>query len=437
MTKSNLHSRLVALDVLVDIFKNKRPLDTSFDYHCSKLNKQDSSFAFALINFVLRHLVIIDTLIDSYMDKPYKVTSSERQILRIGLAQLLFMESVEEFACIHTSVELAKQRAKSTAATVNAILRRAQKEAFDFVDEHYELIYEVPTWISDILKKDYPQKAYSLKTAMLSQGDIYLRLRNKNAQEFLKKNATMVKYLPGCWKLKENTKVNDIPGLDNFSVYVQDVASQLVSFILAAKVEEDGNLNSKINLLDLCAAPGGKTMHLGDLLPFANITACDNNPKRLETLQDNISKAFKDDLNRFNIVLNDATKPSFDKQSFDYILLDAPCSGLGISRKHIDVLHLRTQQELAEITKLQQQILPKAFDLLKPGGVMMYSTCSLLKDEGERQIDKFIEQNQQAEVINIENYFNEVGKITHQGYLRTFPTEKIDGFFMALIKKTK
>lgn len=433
--KEVLQARLVALDVLLDIFKQKQPLDTSFESRVKDLSAQDKKFAFALLNFVLRHTVAIDAVINEYMEKPFKANSIERQILRIGLAQLFFMDSVEEFACIHTSVDLAKIRAKSSSGVINAVLRTSQDKAFDFLEENDNLMYQVPAWLDGKLSKDYPQKAASIKSSMLKQGSIYVRLRAKPAQEFIKKNARMVKELPGAWELKEGVDVNSIPKLEEFSVYVQDIASQLVGYTLASKIEKDGKVEDKLNVLDICAAPGGKTIQLLDMLPYANITACDNNPKRLETLKDNLSKACPDEKDRVNVVLNDATKPSFEKESFDYILLDAPCSGLGISRKHIDVIHLRTPEEVEEVVKLQKQILPEAFNLLKDGGVLMYSTCSLLKDEGEKQLEVFLENNKNAEIVNIEDVYYEFGNVDKNGYLRTYPTENIDGFFMALIAK--
>lgn len=433
--KQVLQARLVVLDVLLDIFKQKQALDTSFEARVGDLSKQDKKFAFALLNFILRHTVVIDEAIKQYMEKPFKPNSIERQILRIGIAQLLFMESVEEFACIHTSVEIAKIRAKSSAKVVNAVLRTAQEKVYDFVEKNDELLYQVPAWLDEVLTKDYPQKAASIKSAMLSQGSVYVRLRTRPAQEFLKENARMLKQMPGTWELKEGVDVNSIPKLDEFSVYVQDVASQLVGYTLVEKITQDGKVDDKLNVLDMCAAPGGKTIQLVDMLAYANITACDNNPNRLETLKSNLAIACPDEQSRINVVLNDATKPSFDKESFDYILLDAPCSGLGISRKHIDVLHLRNPEEVKSVVELQKQILPKAFELLKPGGVMMYSTCSLLKDEGEHQVNSFLEKTENAEVVNIEDVYYEFGKVDRFGFLRTFPTEGIDGFFMALIAK--
>jgi len=435
ISKQGLQGRLAAIDVLMDVFAKKTPLDISFDYHAKDLSTRDKPFCFALVNFVLRKTVAIDSVIEKYMERPYDADSVERQILRIGLAQLFFMNSVEEFACIHTSVEIAKIKSPRNANVVNGVLRNAQRTGFDFLEENSELLYEVPKWLSDILSKDYPQKAASLKSAMLEQGNVHVRLRDKAAKNFIEKNARPVKYLAGAWVLKDNVDVNHIPKLDEFSVYVQDIASQLVGHILSQKVENDGNLENKTRILDLCAAPGGKTIHLLDMLPYAEVTACDNNPKRLEILKSNLATACKNDKDRISVVLNNALKPEFKKESFDYILLDAPCSGLGISRKHSDVIHIKQADDLQEIVKLQSEILPKAFSLLKKGGTMMYSTCSLLKDEGERQIDKFLELNKNAETVNISDIFDDIGKISHQGYLRTFPTEEMDGFFMTLISK--
>lgn len=433
----SLHSRLVALDVLLDIFKDKTPLELAFNKYSreKELNSQEKSFSFALINFVLRKCIAIDAVIEKNMDKPYPLDSMERQILRVGLAQLFFMDSVEEFACIHTSVELAKVKAPNHTRVVNAVLREAQRSGFEFLEENYELMYEVPKWISEELKKDYPQKAASIKSAMIKQGNIHVRLRNRAAANFLKENARMVKYLPGAWVLKDGVSVNRIPKLDELSVYVQDIGSQLVGHILSQKIEKDGNLEKPIKILDLCAAPGGKTIHLLDLLPYAQIIACDNNQNRLKLLENNLNTACESEKDRFSVVLNDALNSEFEKESFDYILLDAPCSGLGISRKHVDVLHIKEKEELENIKKIQAEIIPKAFQLLKEGGTMMYSTCSILKDEGERQIDKFISENKKAVIENIEPIFDSVGKVSNQGTFRTFQTEEMDAFFMALINK--
>ncbi|MCP4356049.1 MAG: methyltransferase domain-containing protein [Proteobacteria bacterium] len=435
ISKQGLYGRLASIDILMDVFVKRIQLDLSFEKHSKDLTPRDKPFCFALVNFVLRKTVALDSVIEHFMEKPYEEDSVERQILRIGLAQLFFMNSVEEFACIHTSVEIAKIKAPRSAKVVNGVLRNAQRTGFDFLEENYELLNELPKWLSEILNKDYPQKSASLKSAMLVQGNVHVRLRDKAAKNFLEKNARPIKYLPGAWALKDDIDVNHIPKLDEFSVYVQDISSQLVGHILSQKVEKDGNLENKTQILDLCAAPGGKAIHLLDMLPYAKVTACDNNHKRLETLKSNLAIACEDDQDRIDIVLNDALKPEFEKESFDYILLDAPCSGLGISRKHSDVIHIKQEDDLKKIFKLQSEILPQGFSLLKKGGTMMYSTCSLLKDEGERQIDKFLDSNKDAKLVDISEIFDEVGKVSHQGYFRTFPTEEMDGFFMALIVK--
>ena len=128
INKQQLQARFTVLDVLLDIFKNKRPLDVSFERHSKELNFQDKKFSFAMLNFFLRNAIAIDAVIDEYMERPFKANSVERQILRIGLTQLFFMESVEEFACIHTSVDLAKVRVPGADKVINGVLKILEKK---------------------------------------------------------------------------------------------------------------------------------------------------------------------------------------------------------------------------------------------------------------------------------------------------------------------
>ena len=225
---------------------------------------------------------------------------------------------------------------------------------------------------------------------------------------------------PQALILDDAVKVSSLPDFEKGSCYIQDVSAQLAALLVSPK---KGEL-----ILDACCAPGGKTTHIAELCPDANIVALDNDETRLLRVKENINRLKTKNI---QIVVGDATSQDWwDQKLFDKILIDAPCTGTGVIRRHPDIKLLRKPKDVSQITKIQALILDNLWHLLKPGVDRIYATCSILPDENERQIISFLERFKDAtnEEISLSWGNGSIGK-------QQLPKKIYDGFYYAKLTK--
>ena len=225
---------------------------------------------------------------------------------------------------------------------------------------------------------------------------------------------------PQALILNDAVSVTRLPGFENGSCYVQDTSAQLAAQLISPK---KGEL-----ILDACSAPGGKATHLAELCPEANIIALDSDKQRLSKVQENLDR-FKN--HNITIQQGDARDQEWwDGKLFDKILLDAPCSSTGVIRRHPDIKLLKKPKDISQITKTQSLILENLWGLLKPGGQLLYATCSVLKDENVHQISQFLEKFEDAknEKITLPWGDGDIGK-------QQLPHKEYDGFYYAKLIK--
>jgi 16S rRNA (cytosine967-C5)-methyltransferase len=216
--------------------------------------------------------------------------------------------------------------------------------------------------------------------------------------------------------------VGQIPGFEQGLVSVQDAAAQIATQLLAPEIDE--------RVLDMCAAPGGKTCHLLESAGTIELVAVELDPIRMQKVQQNIER-----LNlHAPLIVADATDTQswWDGRPFDRILVDAPCSASGVIRRHPDIKSLRQARDLVELTEIQQQILQQAWRMLKPGGTLLYVTCSVLRMENEQQIESLLRSNADAEEVVIGPNW---GVACRYGRQLLPGTEDSDGFYYVLLKK--
>lgn len=395
MSHEGLHSRLCAVNALAAVFDGKNPFDQSLDKFAKKydLTPQDKSFAHALCAFVLRYKIPLQSLINKAANRDKDVAPTHLNILLlVGAAQIYFM-NVPDHAAVDTSVEIAaKIKCNKQKGLVNAILRRLLREG-----KPENLIPHLPKPLVKTWAKDYGvELSADLEQASLTEAKT--GITNKN----------------GKWKLHEGTEnVNLTP-----DEWVQDFASHLPVSLL-------GDVEGK-RVFDLCAAPGGKTMQLA--AKGAKVTAVDISEKRLNRLRENLERT---NLNsNVEIACADILKwkPS-DKA--DIILLDSPCSATGTIRRHPDLPYIRGADDVQSLVALQDKLLSLATSWLKPNGILVYCTCSLQKDEGERQIERFLNKKPDIKRVAIKDYPEWQ---TPQGDIRLLPTYgDMDGFFISIL----
>lgn len=414
--KAGLPARRAAYDVLSEVFILHAPLDEALETAKTfgALEGQDRAFARMLISTVLRHALLLDKIWRPCLKNPKEATEISLDILmRMGVAQLFLMEVGAHAAvdgCVTLAAQVGQVRKKGL---VNAILRNLERKRKS-VEQHWPAAEAAfPDWLYQSWNKAYGRDAAKdLFAACLQEAPLDLTLKNSAAaSEWAEKL--------GAEALDSDTlrlpykDVSSLPGYAEGHWWVQDhAAAQAVRFLA------ENNDLSGTHIADLCAAPGGKTLQL--MARDAKVTSVDKSPLRLKRLEENVARIFPG--KKGDVIAADLftwTPPAL----FDHILLDAPCSATGTIRRHPDILHLKTEEDVRRLSKLQVTLLERASAMLNPGGTLLYCTCSLQPEEGEDQVRAFLK-------------FHKDFKL--DGQKRLLPSALPggqDGFFMAKLRK--
>jgi 16S rRNA (cytosine967-C5)-methyltransferase len=430
-------ARQIALDLIATVTRRKRPLDDAIDDHptMGELSARDRAFARLLVATVLRRLGQIDSLIADCLNTPLAPRASlVHDILRIGVSQLMFLRTPAH-AAVATSVDLAHVRGfLSHKGLVNAVLRRLSVEGQTRVEQQDAARLNTPDWLWKSWSRAYGEEAArAIAGAHLKEAplDLTLRLRDEparaaQADDWCEKlQATQ---LPtGSLRRPAGGSVTSLPGYSEGAWWIQDAAASLPVRLL------DGIAGREV--VDLCAAPGGKTAQLANA--GAHVTAIDRSSRRLDRLIANLARL---DLPVSAIAADALTwRP---QQPIDAVLLDAPCTATGAIRRHPDVSHLKHPEDVARLSVVQQNLLRAAVEMLRPGGSLVYCTCSLEPEEGRDRIAALVESGAPVERRPITA--GEIGAppdwITADGDLRTLPChfaeyDGIDGFYAARLVK--
>lgn len=313
-------------------------------------------------------------------------------LLRVGLFQLQSMR-VPDHAAVSATVEAAQLiGAPHAKGLVNAVLRRflREREKLDTaMTSDREALYSHPAWMIDAIREDWPDDWEAILEANNAAPPMWLRVNRKRttpeqyvaalAEAGIAAEASTLG--PEAVLLPEARPMSQLPGYAEGEVSIQDASAQLAAPLM--------NLGPGQRVLDACAAPGGKTAHMLELAPeLKEMWAVDRDPGRLETVQAALKRLGL----AARLVRADATRTAdwWDGEPFDRILLDAPCSALGVIRRHPDIKLLRTPADLERVTALQSELLAALWPLLRPGGRLVYATCTLLRRENREQIERFM-----------------------------------------------
>ncbi len=422
--------RKLAIDGLTQILEQGVSFDEVLDKD-DGLVPRDRAFLHALIFAALRHKGEIEAVIAAFMVKPLPRKSGAAQfILLLGAVQLLFLD-VAAHAAIDVAVRLAKQdrEARHFVGLINAVLRKIATEGRPVLDRLADARLNTPDWLWSAWTKAYgPQQAAAIAKAHREEPPLDITPRSDAAGWAARLGGLA---LPtGSIRLVDYSgPIDQLPGYAEGAWWVQDAAAAMPARLF-------GDLAGK-SALDVCAAPGGKTLQL--CAAGAHVTAIDISAQRLARLRENLKRT------RFEAQVVAADVFTFDPpDGFDAVLLDAPCSATGTIRRHPDLPHVKTPDQIKELEALQRRMLDRAAQLVKPGGSLVYCTCSLEPAEGEDQIARFLAANPAFSPVlispgetGIETHF-----ITGAGYLRTLPFMPIgaamglDGFFAARLKRS-
>ncbi|MDA5192405.1 16S rRNA (cytosine(967)-C(5))-methyltransferase RsmB [Govanella unica] len=429
MTQSPLAARAVALAALQRILDNGQYLDEAF---AAALRLQpgmaarDRAFARLLVITVLRRLGEIDSRINGFLDAPEKLASDARHILRLGAAQLLYL-GTPPHAVVDTAVGLAGSDRDSfvrrAKGLVNAVLRRIADEG----PRPLPPALNLPDWLLESWSDRFgPETATAIAAAQLGEPPLDLTLKPDADREALVAELTsrqidVMTSPSGGLRLEEAGIIEDLPGFAEGLWWVQDAAAALPAQLLGVKAGE--------RVLDLCAAPGGKTAQLA--AAGAEVTALDLAPKRLKRLQENLDRLGL----TAELVAADGRKYRPEPR-FDHVLLDAPCSATGTLRRHPDVGWLKSPEDVQSLVLTQQALFAAAAHMVAPGGRLLYCVCSMEAAEGPDQVSHFLQHHKDfalepvtgAELPGLE------AALLPDGTVQTLPSQNVDGFYIARLR---
>ena len=398
-----MSARNTVLDSLIKVLEEKKPLHIVLKEALGKTEtKEDRKFISRLVRGCVERALTLDGIINRYSKvKADKQKPVIRNILREGIYQILFTDSVTDFAACNESVKLAGKRGfKSLGGFVNGYLRNLCREKESILNDieraGLSYKYSVPGPVLDEFLKSFGKEkseeafkyffsdtgvSYRINSSKSEPSYIYKKLEDtfKDTETEFKKN----RYLDNCFTLKGAGTPDGIKEFKDGTVVVQDFSSALTGYVADKCCKEKNG-----RVLDLCAAPGGKSLHLADL--GYKVTACDISEAKCSLIREAAERC---GFSGIDIRVNDASLYNEEfKEAFDMVLCDLPCSGLGIIGKKPDIKYNVTDEKIAELSKLQKDILKNAVKYVKPGGVLIYSTCTLTGRENTDNYDFLIKE---------------------------------------------
>ncbi len=423
---SGLPARAVALEALSRVLRRRLSLDDALDP--GGLDERDRAFARLLSATVLRRLGQIDSLIDGCLERPLPAKAAKvKDLLRLGVAQLVFLDTPPH-AAVTTSVEMTKAAGlPAHVKLVNAVLRRLARDGKTLAAGQDAPRLDTPDWLWDAWTAAYgAETCRAIAQAHLAEAPLDFSVKADAPGWAGRLEAEL---LPtGSLRRPAGGLVSALPGYAEGAWWVQDAAAALPARLLGPVAGQ--------RVADLCAAPGGKTAQLA--AAGAEVTALDRSPARLERLSANLTRLH---LNA-HVQLADASawEPAVP---FDAVLLDAPCSATGTLRRHPDAAWLKRPEDVARLAAAQDRLLAAASRMLRPGGMLVYCTCSLQAEEGAERIDALLAGG--APLRRVPIGAGEVGGLsellTPVGDLRSLPchlAEKggMDAFYAARLQKS-
>jgi 16S rRNA (cytosine967-C5)-methyltransferase len=397
---------------------------------------RDRSFARFLAFGVLRWLPALDWLAAQLLRRPLKRRDRDlRRLILIGLFQL-WQDGTAEHAAVNECAEGARELGKPWAvALVNAVLRRFQREREALLDRlaSRDERFAHPDWLLHVLRQDWPDCWPEIVAANNQAGGLWLRTRRGVDHTALADRLAGAGFdtaphlhAPDALRVEPATTVDALPGFAEGLLSVQDPAAQLAAGLLEMAPGQ--------RVLDACAAPGGKTCHILEVEPNVELTALDHRPDRLERVTENLRRLGFEKHPRLRLAAGDAAEPAgwWDGAPFHRILLDAPCTATGVIRRHPEIKWLRNRGQLLKAIELQERLLQRLWPLLDAGGILLYATCSVLKDENCRQIEQFVGHRSDADLMAIDADWGHPLEYGRQ----ILPGEQdMDGFFYARLRK--
>lgn len=433
-----MNVRAAAAQVIFKVVDKQLSLSTVLPEYQQKVASKDAALLQEIAYGVLRFLPRLEFISRQLIAKPLKGKQRVvHHLILVGLYQLTYMRVPAHAAVAETVNGIKTLKRPALKGIVNGVLRNFQRQQAELEAQALESEtgrFSHPGWYIKQLKEQYPQHWQSILEANNQRPPMWLRVNQqqydlKAYQDLLNQQGISShtnEVLPQGLLLEKACDVNQLPEFAQGACSVQDGAAQLAAYLVEPQAGE--------RILDCCAAPGGKTMHLLELQPQLKLVqALDIEAQRLERVEQNCQRLGL----KAQIICGDASKPEqwWDGEQYDKILLDAPCSATGVIRRHPDIKWLRKAKDIEALSELQAKIIDAIWPLLKPGGTLVYATCSILKQENEQQIQAFLQRQSQAQHMQIEASQN--AQAQSQLGWQLLPGEwQQDGFYYCKLRKT-
>ncbi len=395
--------RLVCIQLMLELQTRGGSLTRLLPIAQARVAESERSQLQAWCYGFARYSAELEGLVDQLMDKRLKKKDQDIYLLlQLGVLQLRHT-STAEHAAVDECVKLVKRLKKPWAkGLVNAVLRNYQRRVEELESQlNDSQRHNHPQWLLERFKADWPDQWQAICAQNNTQGPMTLRVntQRQSTEAYLERlvqqtmAAVVVEGAPEALQLTQPAPVHQLPGFAEGDVSVQDGAAQMCAQKLMEYIPAGGRL------LDACSAPGGKTAHILELKHFTHVTALDQDPDRLTRVQETLTRLNLDN----DVVLKAADARQlddwWDQKPFDAILLDAPCSGTGVIRRHPDIKLLRRPTDIAPLVAIQAQLLDELWRTLSDQGVLLYATCSILKKENEEQVQAFLARTPDASLV--------------------------------------
>lgn len=438
-----MNSREIAVKVLDRVIREGAysNIILSKELNASDLSDQDKGLTTEIVYGTLRRLKTIDMILASLVKDLSVMDKKVLTILRVAIYQMKFLDKIPPYAACNEAVELAKEVSEKDGKLVNGILRNYLSKdgnvEINFRNKIDELAFNLSfePWMIRMLIKQYGEvEAIRILEELNNTPGVTVRVNNIKADyedvfEELESEGYEVEEGEVCPEAISITGGKGIEKNQAFidgKITVQDESAMLIAPLL--------DIEDNLTVIDLCCAPGGKTTHIGELLNnTGKVLAFDLYPQKLELVRENAER-----LGITNIDLGemDATKLNVNLIGLaDRVLIDVPCSGIGIIRKKPEIKWTKKRSEIKELVEIQRQIMDNAWEYLKKDGVMVYSTCTVNKEENQENITWFLNKHKDAKIEKIFVGREENLRYDDLGTLTIFPNQYMDGFFVTKIKK--